>query len=53
MKKLPHRALHAWTAGTNGRRDGVPRVASVLVEHGAHVPAGELEALKKRRAAQG
>lgn len=31
-------ALHGWTEGTNGRREGIPSVARVLVEHGALVP---------------
>ena len=31
--------LHAWIEGTNGRRDGLPRVAARLVAAGAGVPA--------------
>ena len=32
-------ALHAWTDGTNGSREGVPRAARALVARGARVPA--------------
>jgi hypothetical protein len=39
--------LHAWTDGTNGYRDGLPRVARVLVEHGARVPSDALGELTK------
>ena len=36
-------ALYAWSSGTNGRREGIPRVAAVLVKAGARVPAEALE----------
>lgn len=36
-------ALHAWKSGSNGRRDGLPLVASRLVAAGASVPPEALE----------
>lgn len=38
-------ALHGWTAGTNGHRDGLPAVARALVRRGAVVPANAAEGL--------
>ncbi|MEM7306579.1 MAG: hypothetical protein AAF682_07910 [Planctomycetota bacterium] len=38
-------ALHGWSEGTNGDRDGIPRVARVLVGAGARVPAGAVDGL--------
>ena len=38
-------ALYAWTNGSNGRRDGIPRVAAILVTHGATVPQDALAKL--------
>lgn len=38
-------ALHAWKEGTGGRREGLPRVAAVLVLRGARVPPGALDEL--------
>ena len=40
-------ALHGWSEGTSGRRDGIPRVVAVLVGHGARVPADALDSLTK------
>jgi len=40
-------ALHGWTAGTNGRREGLPLVAGVLVEAGARVPQDAAAELAK------
>ena len=38
--------LHAWTAGTNGCREGIPAVLAALVERGALVPPGVRERLQ-------
>jgi hypothetical protein len=50
-------ALHGWTEGTNGRRERLPRVARVLVERGARIPANVAQRLgdadREMRAALG
>ena len=38
-------ALHGWTEGTSGQRDGIPRAARALVELGARVPPNAAEEL--------
>ena len=40
-------ALYAWTNGTNGRREGVPRAARVLVEADARLPDGVADKLSQ------